>query len=604
MDVLTHPQGPPDPAGRAPGRRGDHRARGVRGDVRGPARPAQASRAARRHRSRRRPSTLTGPRAVGQRGAGLRPATAAQAVAAARVTSTVARAGRVARSVERRPSTPSTPTSGTATSGSTTTSTSCASRRIGTLSEHRADVPAAPTSLADTAARDGPRARRGLADTGGHPVVYADWLHAEGAPDGPRLRPLRRPAGRPARRCGSGRRSSPGSRMAGSSRAAPRTTRARSTSTCGRPGPGWRRRPAAGQPPLRLRGRGGVRLDQLRAWLEANRERLAADLAVDPRHRLLRGQPAGHHDRPARPDVRPDRRHGPEPGPPLGHATAATSRTRPTRWRGSSPRLQDGDGPRHGARLLRRGPRADAARAARSSRALPFDEERPGRADRRARAVRRARPAPLERRGARPTLDVNGIWGGFQGEGTKTIIPAHAHAKVICRLVADMDPQRTFERVRDAILAVARPGRGVEVALPQHHVAPGSASTIPPTQAAARCLSEVFGAEPPFIREGGSIPAAATFDALLGLPVVLLGFTNPDDQAHAPNEVDGARQLRGWHPHDRALLGGPGRRLVPMGWAETRKVGWPLHSAARLVASRPRKPVTWEPERPAPHSPL
>ena len=70
----------------------------------------------------------------------------------------------------------------------------------------------------------------------------------------------------------------------------------------------------------------------------------------------------------------------------------------------------------------------------------------------------------LERRGVRPTLDVNGIWGGFTGEGSKTIIPAHAHAKVSCRLVADQDPDRIFERFRDVRRAqVAPPGVDVDV---------------------------------------------------------------------------------------------------------------------------------------------
>ncbi len=143
---------------------------------------------------------------------------------------------------------------------------------------------------------------------------------------------------------------------------------------------------------------------------------------------------------------------------------------------------------------------------------------------------------PLERRGARPTLDVNGLWGGFQGEGSKTIIPAHAHAKISCRLVADMDPQRTFERVRDAILAVPASGVRVEVRALNH----GMWSLVdighPAIAAAARCLEEVFGQEPYYLYEGGSIPAGASFGSILGLPVALVGFTNPDDQAHAPNE--------------------------------------------------------------------
>ncbi len=142
----------------------------------------------------------------------------------------------------------------------------------------------------------------------------------------------------------------------------------------------------------------------------------------------------------------------------------------------------------------------------------------------------------LERRGARPTLDVNGIWGGFSGEGSKTIIPAHAHAKISCRLVADMDPVRTFERVRDAILSVDVPGVRVAVELINHGMWSQVPIDHPATQAAAQSLREVFGAEPYYLYEGGSIPAAASFSGMLGLPVVLLGFANPDDHAHAPNE--------------------------------------------------------------------
>jgi acetylornithine deacetylase/succinyl-diaminopimelate desuccinylase-like protein len=142
----------------------------------------------------------------------------------------------------------------------------------------------------------------------------------------------------------------------------------------------------------------------------------------------------------------------------------------------------------------------------------------------------------LERRGARPTLDVNGIWGGYQGEGSKTIIPAHAHAKVSCRLVADMDPHKTYERVRDYIATIAP--RGVDVAVKKINDGMWSRTPTdhPATQAAAACLEEVFGDKPYFLYEGGSIPAGATFTRELGLPVVLLGFTQPDAAAHAPNE--------------------------------------------------------------------
>jgi acetylornithine deacetylase/succinyl-diaminopimelate desuccinylase-like protein len=138
--------------------------------------------------------------------------------------------------------------------------------------------------------------------------------------------------------------------------------------------------------------------------------------------------------------------------------------------------------------------------------------------------------------GARPTLDVNGLWGGFMEEGSKTIIPAHAHAKISCRLVADMDPFKTFERVRDRVAELAPPGVRVETNLINAGMWSLTGIDHPATVAAADSLREVFGTEPLFERGGGSIPAAATFSKELGTPVVLLGFANPDGQAHAPNE--------------------------------------------------------------------
>ena len=142
----------------------------------------------------------------------------------------------------------------------------------------------------------------------------------------------------------------------------------------------------------------------------------------------------------------------------------------------------------------------------------------------------------LERRGARPTLDVNGLWGGFQGEGSKTIIPAHAHAKVSCRLVANQDPERIFEAVRAAVMDLAPAGIRVDVR--NLHGGRPSLTPIdhPASRAAARALEATFGRAPVYLREGGSIPVTASFATILGLPTVLLGFSNPDDNAHAPNE--------------------------------------------------------------------
>jgi acetylornithine deacetylase/succinyl-diaminopimelate desuccinylase-like protein len=142
----------------------------------------------------------------------------------------------------------------------------------------------------------------------------------------------------------------------------------------------------------------------------------------------------------------------------------------------------------------------------------------------------------VERRGARPTLDVNGIWGGFQGEGTKTIIPAHAHAKVSCRLVTAQDPDRIFEQFQAYVAEIAPPGVVTTVT----YIGGGHPSLTPidhpATQAAARAIEATFGQAPVYIREGGSIPVCSSFEQILGLPVVLLGFDPPDQHAHAPNE--------------------------------------------------------------------
>ena len=167
---------------------------------------------------------------------------------------------------------------------------------------------------------------------------------------------------------------------------------------------------------------------------------------------------------------------------------------------------------------------------------LPFDEE----------AFRQRAKVPalvgevgftvLERKGARPTLDVNGIWGGFTGDGSKTIIPAHAHAKVSCRLVTAQQPMKIFELLRDYVAEIAPPGVTVSVQLLGTGMPSLTPIDHPLTQAAARALQATFGTAPLYVREGGSIPVAASFESILGLPVVLLGFSQPDEHAHAPNE--------------------------------------------------------------------
>jgi acetylornithine deacetylase/succinyl-diaminopimelate desuccinylase-like protein len=145
---------------------------------------------------------------------------------------------------------------------------------------------------------------------------------------------------------------------------------------------------------------------------------------------------------------------------------------------------------------------------------------------------------------------VNGIWGGFQGEGSKTIIPAHAHAKVSCRLVANQDPVRISAALRDHVLAIAPTGVRVEVRELGHGMPLHTPVEHPATQAAARALEATFGRAPVYIREGGSIPICASFQRILGQPVVLMGFVPPEDGAHAPNEWN---DLRNYETSIRAI---------------------------------------------------
>ena len=99
-----------------------------------------------------------------------------------------------------------------------------------------------------------------------------------------------------------------------------------------------------------------------------------------------------------------------------------------------------------------------------------------------------------------------------------------------------MDPDTTFTRLRDYVMSIAPAGVDVNVRRINDGWWVLTPIDHPATQAAAACLAEVFGEAPVYLREGGSIPAGASFTRILGLPVVLLGFTQPDDQAHAPNE--------------------------------------------------------------------
>jgi acetylornithine deacetylase/succinyl-diaminopimelate desuccinylase-like protein len=168
--------------------------------------------------------------------------------------------------------------------------------------------------------------------------------------------------------------------------------------------------------------------------------------------------------------------------------------------------------------------------------ALPFDEEEM-RAELDVPAlVGESGWTTLERRTARPTLDVNGIWGGFSGEGGKTIIPGRAGAKITCRLVANQDPTRIFELMRAFVMQMAPPGVRVDVVSMGGGRPTLTPLDLPATRAFAAALEATFGRPPVFVREGGSIPVAASFATILDLPVTVMGFMPPNGNFHAPNE--------------------------------------------------------------------
>jgi acetylornithine deacetylase/succinyl-diaminopimelate desuccinylase-like protein len=373
-----------------------------------------------------------------------------------------------------------------------------------------------------------------LAETGGHPIVYGDWLHADGAPtvivychyDVQPVDPLdlwKSPPFEPVVE---------GNRMLARGSADDKGQlhmHLRATEAL---------LATRGRLPINLKfvfegeeESGSVNLDR---WLAAERERLAADLAVIsdtgffdgnlPAITIaLRGLMYAQIDVTG---TAVDLHSGSYGGAVQNPANALAQII--AALKGPDGRIRIPGFYDDVVALT------DTERAAVA--ALPFDEE----------AYRSHLGLPalvgevgfstLERRGTRPTLDVNGIWGGFQGEGAKTIIPAHAHAKVSCRLVSNQDSQRILEKFTAYVEEIAPPGVVVTVT----DLGGGEPSLTPidhpATQAAARALAATFGREPVYIREGGSIPVCASFEGILGLPVVLLGFDPPDQQAHAPNE--------------------------------------------------------------------
>ncbi|MET3681933.1 acetylornithine deacetylase/succinyl-diaminopimelate desuccinylase-like protein [Alkalibacillus flavidus] len=142
----------------------------------------------------------------------------------------------------------------------------------------------------------------------------------------------------------------------------------------------------------------------------------------------------------------------------------------------------------------------------------------------------------VERTSVRPTLEVNGIYGGFQGEGIKTVLPKQATAKITCRLVPDQDPEHIVEQLTKHVHANAPVGVDVSVTpfdKGKPYVTPFDHPVI---QKAAQAYETVYQNDTAYIRGGGSIPIVAELDRILNVPVVLMGFGLPDENLHAPNE--------------------------------------------------------------------
>ena len=143
---------------------------------------------------------------------------------------------------------------------------------------------------------------------------------------------------------------------------------------------------------------------------------------------------------------------------------------------------------------------------------------------------------PNERTGIRPTLELNGIWGGYTGEGSKTVLPSKATAKISARLVPNQSSEKITAKLLDYFRSIAP--KGITVKVSEHH---GGEPYMTPIdskayQAAAAAIKDTFGKEPIPVRGGGSIPICALFEKELGVKIVFMGFGLDSDNLHSPNE--------------------------------------------------------------------
>ncbi|MGC2636211.1 MAG: dipeptidase [Acidobacteriaceae bacterium] len=406
---------------------------------------------------------------------------------------------------------------------------------VSTLPEHTGDVEAAATWVADNLRRMGMEHVE-VIRSGGHPLIYGDWLHAAGKPtclcyahyDVQPPDPLDEwitPPFEPAERNGNlyarGAVDDKGQLV----------TQLKAFESLFHAG--------KGKLPINVRviyeGEEEVGGEQIEAFVREHPERLKADFALISDTEMfapelptlcvgLRGMIYTELEvRGAKADLHSGMYGGAAPNPfvALAHIIAG---------------LKDREG-----RILIPGfydavakPSADELRAWHD---LPFDE-----ADYKKNEVGASvlvgEPgySIIERTWARPTLDVHGIIGGFTGAGAKTVIPAKATAKISMRLVPNMKPADSFAQYKAFVEKICPAGCSVNVRL----IHSGEPSVLridnPWVQAATRALKTVWGKDTVFIRSGGSIPIVGDFDKYLNTPSVMMGFGLPDDGLHAPNE--------------------------------------------------------------------
>ncbi|HEX8681376.1 MAG TPA: dipeptidase [Ardenticatenaceae bacterium] len=404
---------------------------------------------------------------------------------------------------------------------------------ISALSQHRPDMLAAADWLKAELQRVGLE-NVSVEPTAGHPIVYADWLHVEGAPtvliyghyDVQPPDPLElwqsdpfEPTERDGKLYARGAADDKGQLL----------VHVKALEALMQ---------ADGRLPINVKclfeGEEEVGSANLDEWILANKGRLAADVAViSDSHILSEEQPTivyglrglaylEVHVESARGDLHSGA-YGGAVHNPVQALCEIVAQLHDENGTITVPGFYDD------VRPLDAAERGELAR-------VPYDEQSLLRETGATQAWGEREYTVVERTTARPTLELNGIWGGFSGEGPKTVLPARAGCKISMRLVPDQNPWKIADLVAAHIEGLAPPTTWVTVRQLHHGDGAIVPRDIPAMQSASAAYEEVFGTRPIFTRSGGSIPVVASFEKELGIYTVLMGFGLPDDNLHAPNE--------------------------------------------------------------------